>query len=390
MRANLTRLSWLNGAHMFLVFMPIAVPYYRAHGLGMHDVYLLQSTFSVATMLFEVPSGHLADRIGRRRALILGGWLWGGAFLFLLSAGSFAAFACFEVIAAAGVACFSGADLALLYASLEELPDGTARGVGAIGRLVSSAQLGETLAALLGGALATISLYAPLEMQAAVAWLPLVIALGLYEPARTGLAGRRHRDDLRTVWRALFRSGRFTGWLAMTSVVYGMVTIVAVFSFQAQWAERGVALGHFGWLWAAQNLLVAVGARVAHRVVDRFGFVVVVTAVAVLPIVGFFGMSSLPGQLAIAAGACFPLCRALNQVVLRDALNVRMPTELRATANSVLALGMRALFALAGPLFGSALDATGSRAFGAASLFACVAALALALPLAASARRERG
>lgn len=389
MRANVQRLSWLNGAHMFLVFMPIAVPYYRAHGLDMNEVYLLQATFSVATMLFEVPSGYLADRIGRRRSLVLGGSLWGSAFLLLLFADSFAAFACFEVVAAAGVACFSGADLALLYASLETLPDGRERGVGAIGRLVSAAQLGETMAALLGGALAMISLRAPLQMQAVVAWLPLAVALSLHEPEGVRLASAGHRENLRTVLRALFASGRFTGWLTLTNVVYGMVTIVAVFSFQAQWVALGVGLGHFGWLWAAQNLVVALGARAAHRIENRLGFGVVIAAVAVLPVAGFLGMGWLPGLFAIAAGVCFPLCRALNQVVLRDALNARMPTELRATANSLLALGMRALFALTGPLFGHALDLSGSRAFVIAGALSTVAALAFCAPLATAWRRQR-
>ena len=166
-------------------------------------------------------------------------------------------------------------------------------------------------------------------MQAAVAWLPLAIALSLHEPKGVRLASEGHRENLRTVLRALFASGRFTMWLTLTNVVYAMLTIVAVFSFQAQWTVRGVALGHFGWLWAAQNLVVALAARAAHRVEDRLGFGFVIAESP--PFVGF-GMGWLRA-FAIAVGVCFPLCRA-QPVVLRTHNAAYQPSC--ATANSLL------------------------------------------------------
>ena len=45
--------------------------------------------------------------------------------------------------------------------------------------------------------------------------------------------------------------------------------------------------------------------------------------------------------------------------VLRDALNTRVPAEMRATANSVAALGMRLVFAFVGPAVGFGMDSVG-------------------------------
>ena len=56
----------------------------------------------------------------------------------------------------------------------------------------------------------------------------------------------------------------------------------------------------------------------------------------------------------------FPVCRGLNQVIFQDAINSRVPAEIRATANSVGSLGMRALFVIFGPLLGFFIDKYGT------------------------------
>jgi MFS family permease len=389
LRANVSGLSWLNASHMFLLLMPVAVPFYRSHGLTMQEIFVLQALFSGATLVFEVPSGYAADLLGRKRSLVAGAVLYGAAFSWLAFARGFAGFAIFEVVAAAGIAFFSGTDLALLYASLERLPEGTAAGARAVGRFVSSAQLGETAAALLGGALALVSLQLPAQVGALAGWAPLAIALTLHEPAGPRAQGR-HGENARVVWRALFRASPFVMRLSLATMLYSTASILAVWSFQMLWTEQGIALVHFGWLWAAQNGVVALAARYAHRVDDAFGLSTVIVAVVLLPIAGYLGMGGLAGWAAVCAGLCFPLCRALNSVVLRDALNARLPGELRATANSVLALGMRLLFALAGPLLGAAIDRVGAaRALGATGVVFAAVALASGGPLLAAWRHER-
>ena len=49
--------------------------------MSLADIMILQALFGVAVVVFEFPSGYLADRIGRRRSLLIGaslsivGWL---------------------------------------------------------------------------------------------------------------------------------------------------------------------------------------------------------------------------------------------------------------------------------------------------------------------------
>ena len=88
--------------------------------------------------------------------------------------------------------------------------------------------------------------------------------------------------------------------------------------------------------------------RFAHSIEESCGSVAVVIGIALLPVIGYFGMGLVPGMLGLAFGLAFPVCRALNQVIFQDAINTRVPAE------------MRALFIPFGPMIGQVLDTKGS------------------------------
>ena len=70
-------------------------------------------------------------------------------------------------------------------------------------------------------------------------------------------------------------------------------------------------------------------------------------------------MGTLSGWLGIALGMMTPISRGLANVVFYSALNRRVTAEFRATINSVVSLGTRALFIVCGPLLGMIIDEFG-------------------------------
>jgi MFS family permease len=389
-KANIRKLSLLSASHMFLVVMPVIVPFYRANGLHMREVYLLQSVFALGTLLLEVPTGYAADLLGRKKTLVVGSLFYGVSFTWLALANGFLGFVVFELLAAVGVALFSGTDVALLYASLGPGSEDGGRGARAIGGLLFASQLGETAAALLCGALAGVSLHLPVAVNAATAWLPLGIAITLHEPAAQRMKRGHHAENLRAVARALFGQGRLLRLLLANHVLYSTTTLVAVWAFQAYWSAQAIPVLHFGWLWATQNVAVALTARVAHRAEGEASLAPSAALIAGLAIAGFFGMALFGGWTGVGWGLSFSVCRAMNQVVMRHAINVRVPEPMRATVNSVAALGMRLLFAAVGPLFGYAMDRLGpAGALRVAGWVSLALALAASCPLVREARAAR-
>ena len=57
----------------FLPFMlPVIVLFWQENGLDMFDVYILQGVFALFIVLLEVPTGMVADRIGKKTSLLWG------------------------------------------------------------------------------------------------------------------------------------------------------------------------------------------------------------------------------------------------------------------------------------------------------------------------------
>src|SRR5438128_358015 len=108
-----------------LAFTPVSlsvfVLFWKDNGLDMFDIFLLQGIFSFAIVLWEVPTGMVADLIGKRTSLIAATSALTVAFLIYGSGHSFAPFLAAEMIIALGVSLLSGADTALLYDSLKKL-----------------------------------------------------------------------------------------------------------------------------------------------------------------------------------------------------------------------------------------------------------------------------
>src|SRR3989344_2073396 len=182
-RSNIWKLYVLKGIRGFMLMMPIIVLFFMENGLTMTNIFVLQSLFSVAVIVFEIPSGYFADRYGRKRALVLGSVLGFISFAIYAVAGGFWEILAAELVMGIGFAFISGADSALLYDSLQEIGevDTYKRREGII---VSVYTFSEAAASVLGGFIALISLRAPFVAQAVVMFFLIPVALSLKEPVR--------------------------------------------------------------------------------------------------------------------------------------------------------------------------------------------------------------
>ena len=174
------------------------VPLYPLYALLFDDVGLsgaqisaLFAVWSAVAVLAEVPSGALADRFGRRTALVAAGLVQAAGYVLWLHWPTFAGFAAGFAVWALGGALVSGAFEALLYDGLAEV-GATAQ----YARLLGWAHAGELLAGV-PAAVAATALYAAGGF-ALVGWASVGICLAaallatrLPEPARGGADGLR-------------------------------------------------------------------------------------------------------------------------------------------------------------------------------------------------------
>lgn len=381
LQKNLFKLNAYAFFLAFLVVIPVIVPLFQSHGLSLQDVFFLQGIFGTALVCFDVPAGYLADYLGRKQMMVLGSIISAIGYAVLCQGSSFYHFAIFEIIVGLGVSFQSGCDVAILYNSVEKLKL-TGSKSKFLGRRIMCNTSGEGVASLLGGALVGFSLNLPAYANAITAWIPVLIACSVYDPPGQQLPKGSHLQNFKNISKALFGHSKLLSFVIMNFIFYSFATYCAVWSLQAYWKERGIPVTYFGYLWAANSFAVAVVSFFTHKIEKKLGPVNAIILISLLPVLGYLGMGYSGGLIGLIFTLAFPVCRGLNQVIFQEAINSRVPPEIRATANSVGSLGMRALFIIFGPIIGLVIDKHGTNAAMLVMGYVYVAGLILvALPL---------
>ena len=350
--------------HSFIVIVPVFVPLLQGYGLSMSQVLQTQAIFALTTALCEVPSGYIADLWGRRPAILLGSVLNGIGFFSLFWADSFVDFLVYEAILGVGFSLISGADLALLYDTEVYLAErGEPGGAGAgksLSRLISVEAGAAGVAGIVASLMLLWSLEALVILQAVVGFAPLIIGLGLVEvPRPVKTAG--HRDNARRIVELLLFGKPVVLWTVFAICLFGLLGLYVFWSYQKYWEFQGVPLSYFGYIWAAFALTVSLTARYASTLEQRLGTRVMLCLIAGLPVLGLLGMAFGSGWVGVMFGFACQLSRGMSMSLFYEALNKRVPGDFRATVNSLVSLGIRAMFIATGPLLGVALDSLGIR-----------------------------
>jgi MFS family permease len=358
---NLIALIFIKIAKWLNLVMPIIVLFYTANGLSMQEIFILQSVYSFTIMALEIPTGYLADLIGRKKSILAGCILgFAGYLTYSLSSG-FWEFAVAETILGLGISLVSGADSALLYDSLVAVQkeDKYTRFEG---KITSYGNYAEALAGLLGGLLAVYSLRTPYYVQTIVAFSGIPAALFLVEPA---LHTKRIRLKLKAVpnlvMHVLFRDVKLK-WNILLSAFTGACTLSMAWLAQPYLMDIKLPTAWFGGVWAILNLTVGIAAMIAWRMETRYGEAKTMILFSATLIASYFLLGLQPGLAGILIIVVFYFARGIATPTLRNYIQQVSGSENRATIMSVRNFIIRLAFAIIGPVFGFLLDNQGLRA----------------------------
>ena len=344
---------------MFLLILPVMIPYYQSLGLSMERIFQLQAIFGLCVMLFEIPTGYLCDLFGRKKVLCIGAVFNGIGFTSLLACKTFQELIVFEVILALGMSLVSGADLSIIYDAIESADGTRSHKTHALANFQLAQVSGESVASLLGGVLAALSFRYMIFANFLTSWIPLVIALSFKEPAYKKMEGTNHWKNLSGVIKHVLGTDPLLRLIFLNLLCWGLSTFFVVWIFQKYWQVNGVPLIWFGAIWAAFNFSAGIVGKQVHWLEEHFGFAPLFLFLSAAPIVAYFAMASLGGWGGIAFGILFYFSRGITGVLLREAYNARIPSEFRATANSLQTGAFRLTFAIFGPMVGYFIDRAG-------------------------------
>ena len=161
----------------FSLFSAVLVPFYTQWGgISLTQVQILQSWFMFWIFVLEIPTGAIADYLGRKYSLAFGAFIVTIGALVYGSSQSFGLFLLGEFLFATSVALTSGADKALLYDALKEVGK-ESESKKIFGRAHAITLLGVGLAAPVGSFIASkFGLNAPMLFSSIPYFLAAIVA----------------------------------------------------------------------------------------------------------------------------------------------------------------------------------------------------------------------
>ena len=359
LKRNIPILYYFSFFWLALIIIPVIVPLFESKGLTLAQVYYLQAIFAGIVVICEVPSGYIADVLGRKKALIAGSLFHGLGFTWLNFADDFAGLMIFEVLVGIGLSLLSGADLSLLYDSqvaVKASPQEKTRGIANMRTIKSSA---EGVAAIIGGLLIVYSFDALILANAIFAWVPLLLTAFLVEAPFVKMEAAKPWVNFKRVIKHMYFEDKMLKLVCLNATFFGLSTFYVIWMLQPYWKEQGIPLTAFGVLWASQCFTVAIVSKLSMWLEREIGVKILLIAIGILPVLGYLGMALGSGIIGIILSYSFFVSRGLNQVILSDALNSRVPSSFRATANSITSFMFRGVYIVTGPLVGLSIQYLG-------------------------------
>src|SRR5438128_2648220 len=382
MQRNVTRYYLYNFFLSFQLWWRIWIIYSKEErGLSQTQVTLIDVPFWLSIVLLQIPAAALADRWGRRPALIASGCAFALAITLFGLASTFPLLLLSYLVWGVAFSLFNGTESAFIYDTLKGMgrEDEYQRIYGRSWALNMVAAVAGTR---IGAPLAEVtSLQCPIVLRGAIAGLAALPALTVREPPRGEgpISHLSYPDVLRQSAQIVRRQAPVRYAILFVGVV-AVGSIGPIFFFQPFLVEHGVDTGEVG-LWQTPMRIAAIfGALAAHRITRDLGergtfYLMPVVLVSSYLLLALWG--SLYAQVAFLS---LYFVMVMSQPVLTDYLNRRVPSEQRATVVSLTNLVRSAVLIPSAPLMGRLADEVSlSATFAAGGII--VAALALPILL---------
>ena len=395
------RFVWLTFLRWFPtgLLLPALVLLLTARGLSLQTVGLIFVGYGLACVLLELPTGGLADVIGRRTVLVASGVLFVGSAVVLAFGQSVAVLAVGTLVAGIGRALDSG-PLEAWYVDAVRAVDKGCDLKPALSRGHAAGSLGIALGSLSGGGLIAVTplpdsgdavllaLSVPYLVSAAFGLVGLGFVLAwVVDPDRPGRRPTVRQvlaEVPRTVGRgaALVTRSRVLRRLSIRAMVVGVVLVTCELLSPVQF-EQSIGAGGYAVLVTLAFAGAAVGARLAPALARLVGGtgrgLFLATLAAGLVMAGL----ALPGWLLPAAAyVLLYLAAGLDDPLVGELLHEETSSDERATVLSVQSLLMQGGGAATNVAIPALVAATafGTAWLGVAGLVLLASGLAVGLP----------
>lgn len=245
-----------------LFYYAISVVYLtQCKGFSLSQVALFTTLYAISSIVFQIPSAIVVDKIGQKRCMIIGNVLclcWG---INLIINTSFIPVVLGEILCAAGFALKGVSESPFLYASLKKL-----NRLNEFGKKEANGSflyfLIEAIACVATGYLFTINMYLPIVFACLCCLIAAVLALNFNQVngSQENVPAKKYVLDLTDSFKFIFKSKRLNALLLFCCVFYGIISICNIL-MKSYFSEHSLSATGFGYVYAIFAICAAIGSK---------------------------------------------------------------------------------------------------------------------------------
>lgn len=314
---------------------PILMPYWRQHDMSMSDIWILQGVFAVVLALCQIPSGYWADSVSRKRALLVGTLLAAVGDLLYAQATTFFDFLFAEILLGIGLACWAGADSAVIYDTLlyrgETSKNAYWSGLATAGMFIITA-----FAALASGYVFELHNQLPFVISGGFSLLQLVFVSLIQEPSRDRSSQMLSIKELPDVFVHCINDTLGVRWIMLAWCFLGTATQLAVWFYPVYFEATGWNEKDQGKIFALYAITAGMSSACAGKFKGRSELLYpIFVGLAACAISGHLLLGLVTTGWGVLFGVLHQICRGIVPVVFGTALHDRTPSSMRTTVLSI-------------------------------------------------------
>ncbi|OOM76869.1 major facilitator superfamily protein [Clostridium puniceum] len=367
----------------------IWVLYLAFRGMSLVEIGLLESIYHITGVLFELPTGVIADVYGKKFSVITGRIVSIVSCILMIISDSFLGFAIAFSLSSASMNLNSGAAEALVYDSLKELGE-EEKYKKIWGNLAFAMSVAQGMAVLLGGILADIKFLYAYILGTIIQIGALIAAYSFSEPPiqkdkeknenQEKQKGNLIVNQLVTSIKVL-KVRRLVLYLILFSSLVASLQTTVFFYSQQYFSDMSYSKTEIAIICALSSLIEAISSKYAYRIEKLLKLNGTLISIAVVNILSLIGLAFIK-NLSIAFFLVTSITGGLAFTIFSDYINSRIPSEYRATILSFDSLCFSAFMIGVFPLFGMLAEKIGfSITFGIIALLYIPAMMFLMLKL---------
>lgn len=350
LQGNIKKYYAFNFFNSLEFFAPVIVLFWQSKGLNFSQIMILQSIYAVGVIVLELPTGALADYLGKRISLIFGSLFFTAGFFIYGISNEFWHFVIGELTIGTGAALISGADSAFIHESLTAIgkgpqykkTEGSVRGLTSISRAVGK---------ILGGLLGSISLSFTLIATAISTFFGFLTSLSFSETKENLPREEKTayfqiiKDSLNIVVKR-----KSVLWLVLFFASFNALIWSTNWFSQPYLQMLNIPVVYFGVIFASFNIVTAIGSSQIEKIekVIKRPFILM----GALAILSLFLLGTFPSMYLFPLWAFFNLFLVLNQTFISHKVLSFVPENRAATVLSFMNLVRRFIYAGFGPILG--------------------------------------